>query len=171
MRKTKKQNKSENIFKKGINEIKKNKKELVFYIIVGILVIIALNIFSNIEENGFNLFGKNPLKNTIWRSTEKDLLDTFKYIKFDDKEYEITSDWSTSTSKYKEKIPDEIQLEEQGRYKVKDSNSVHLKPAIYIIGKGSAEDATSTLGANLLIIEDDTLTVMDGKKYKKFRKL
>jgi len=144
----------------------KQKKNVVSLILFIIGIIILCIITDNILESGFDIFNKNPIKNTIWRSEEKELNGTFYFIKFDNKGYEVNTDWSSSP--WRDKVKDDIQLFERGIYKI-DDNRITLLPAIYAIGKKD-EEIKSRLGDNLLLLEGDILTVMDGKKYRTFRK-
>jgi len=118
------------------------KNNIVNIILVIVVVNVILFIYKNISES-------NPIKDTVWRSVETVSNDSFYFIKFENKDYEIKENDT---------------LRERGTYKIKYKQNITLKPTQ---GRG-AYNKISILGDNKLIIEGDTITVIDGDKYMEF---
>jgi hypothetical protein len=64
----------------------------------------------------------------------------------------------------------DMTIKERGTYRISDENRVLLRPNIYQIKKNN-DPILSILGADILLIEGDTLTVIDSKNYEMFRKI
>jgi hypothetical protein len=146
--------------KQSANKSKSVNLSNVFYILLCAgLILFCYNFFDNLNST-------NQFKNTVWRSSEPQVFDTYFILKFGDEGYELSVDWAAST--WEEKPNNEIRLKERGQYEVEDDDWAILKPAIF--QHWTVEGAVSSLGANMLLLENETLTVIDGDKFLEFRK-
>jgi hypothetical protein len=109
---------------------------------------------------------ENPLENTTWRNAVTETTGLVYIIDFDDSGYKIIVDRLSAILK----PSDDMMIREYGKYKVSDENRVILTPNIWKIGKNT-DPVHSVLGADTLLIEGDTLTVIDGENYKTFSKI